>query len=179
MPRPRTKKDLIEASHANFAKLWEIIDGLSEKEFNTAFDFSDNSKLTEAHWNRDKNIRDILVHLYEWHQLLINWISNNQKGIETSLLPAPYTWKTYSEMNVGFWKAHQKTPYEKSIKMLNNSHKEVMSLIESFSDEELFSKKYFSCVGAYCVSSTSSHYDWAIKKIKTHKKNMKTSKKMV
>ncbi len=79
MPRPRTKKDLIETSNTNFQKLWEIIDSLSEKEFNTPFDFSNNPKLKEAHWKRDKNVRDILVHLYEWHQLLINWITKNRK----------------------------------------------------------------------------------------------------
>jgi hypothetical protein len=41
--------------------------------------------------------------------------------------------------------------------------------------EELFAKKAFSwtgttTLGAYCVSATSSHYDWAIKKLKNHLK---------
>ncbi|MDR3109584.1 MAG: ClbS/DfsB family four-helix bundle protein [Planctomycetaceae bacterium] len=26
-------------------------------------------------------------------------------------------------------------------------------------------------MGSYCVSATSSHYDWAMKKIKMHTKN--------
>ena len=43
--------------------------------------------------------------------------------------------------------------------------------IERFSNDELFSKKYFdwtgtTTLGSYCVSATSSHYDWAIKDIK-------------
>ncbi len=178
MPRPRTKKDLIELSNLNFQKLWEITQGLSEKEFNTPFDFSNNPKLKEAHWKRDKNVRDILVHLYEWHQLLINWITKNRKWEKTSFLPEPYTFKDIAPMNVGFWEAHQNTDYEKSIEMLKKSHKEVMDLIESFSDEELFTNKYFpwtgtTSVGSYCISSTSSHYDWAIKKLKKHKSNLK------
>ena len=46
-------------------------------------------------------------------------------------------------------------------------------LIEKFTNEELFEKKNFdwtgtSTLGAYCVSATSSHYDWAMKKIKAH-----------
>ncbi|MCR5436700.1 MAG: ClbS/DfsB family four-helix bundle protein, partial [Treponema sp.] len=30
-----------------------------------------------------------------------------------------------------------------------------------------------AALGAYFVSTTSSHYDWAMKKIKAHKKNCK------
>ena len=48
-----------------------------------------------------------------------------------------------------------------------------MALIETFSNEQLFAKSVFdwtgtSTLGAYCVSATASHYDWAIKKIKVH-----------
>ena len=79
-------------------------------------------------------------------------------------------------MNVGFWEKHQNTPYEKSKEMVKNSHSEVMELIETFSNDELFSKGHFSwtgtsTLGSYCVSATGSHYDWAIKKIKAHIKN--------
>lgn len=178
MARPRTKKDLVKASNSNFGKLWEIIDSLTEKEFSTEFDFSKNEKLKEAHWTRDKNIKDILIHLYEWHQLLINWITKNQKGENISFLPEPYNWKTYSKMNIEFWKKHQDTSYDEAAKMLKNSHSEVMKIIESFNNEELFTNKYFSwsgttSVGSYCVSATSGHYDWAMKKLKKHKNNCK------
>ncbi|PID78142.1 MAG: hypothetical protein CSB21_01565 [Deltaproteobacteria bacterium] len=178
MARPKTKKDLTEAAETNFEKLWKTIDSLSEKEFTTDFDFSDNPKLKEAHWERDKNVRDILVHLYEWHQLLINWVKKNQSGEQVKFLPEPYTFKTTADMNVKFWEKHQKTSYEESVNMLKNSHKEAMNIIEKFTNEELFTNKYFSwtgttSVGSYCVSSTSSHYDWAIKKINKHKKMIK------
>ncbi|GHS99751.1 hypothetical protein FACS189421_10780 [Bacteroidia bacterium] len=64
--------------------------------------------------------------------------------------------------------------------MLNESHSEVVNLIETFSNEELFTKKYFpwtgtTNLGSYCVSATSSHYDWAMKKIKMHMKNIKNN----
>ncbi len=65
------------------------------------------------------------------------------------------------------------TPYGDSKEMLYASHKKVMDMIEHFSNEELFESKHFSwtgtsTLGAYCVSATSSHYDWAMKKIKAH-----------
>jgi hypothetical protein len=82
-------------------------------------------------------------------------------------------------MNVEFWKKHQQTPYEASRQMLDESHREVMALIDTFTNDELFAKKAFSwtgttTLGAYCVSATSSHYDWAIKKLKKHLKLYKT-----
>jgi hypothetical protein len=76
-------------------------------------------------------------------------------------------------MNVEFWHKHQNTSLNKAKDMLKASHKDVMKMIESLNDEKLFAKKHFSWtgttnIGAYCISATSSHYDWAMKKIKLH-----------
>ncbi len=42
--------------------------------------------------------------------------------------------------NVEFWKKHQNTPYVDSQKMLKKTHKEVMKLIETFSNDDFFQK---------------------------------------
>lgn len=176
MSRATTKKELINTAMDNYAKLNKIISELTDKELSVPFDFSGDEKKKEAHWKRDKNLRDILVHLYEWHQLILNWVYSNQKGITVSFLPEPYNWKTYGDMNVEFWKKHQDTLLENAFIMLNKSHNEVVSLAETFTDRELFSKGVYkwtggTTLGSYFVSSLSSHYDWAIKKLKAHKKN--------
>jgi Uncharacterized conserved protein len=173
MARPSTKPDLIQAANDQFEKMWERIDSMTDEEQGKEFHFGDAPNRTEAHWGRDKNLRDVLVHLYEWHQLLLNWVGSNLTGKAAPFLPAPYNWKTYGTMNMEFWSKHQSTPYAEARKMLVESHKKVLELIEQFSDEELFVKKYFPWVGttslgSYCVSATSSHYDWAMKKIKLH-----------
>ena len=161
MPRPTSKSDLIQAANDQFAKLWTLIDEMSDEE--KSADIVPNE--------RDKNVRDILVHLYEWHCLLLNWIRSNTNGNPAPFLPAPYNWKTYPQMNVAFWEKHQNTSYTDAETMLKKTHKEVMALIESFSNEALFSKGTFdwtgtTTLGSYCVSATSSHYDWAFKDIK-------------
>lgn len=176
MSRPTTKTDLLTLANTNYEKLNILISELTEKELNTPFDFSDNPKKKEAHWKRDKNLRDILIHLYEWHQLLLNFVHSNQNGDNKPFIPAPYNWKTYGEMNIEFWKKHQSTSLEDAKNMLQKSHTEVMKLAETFSNEELFSKGVYkwvgtSTLGSYFVSNTSSHYDWAMKKLKAHKKN--------
>ena len=172
MPRPTTKQDLILIANEKFKKLWDLIDSMSEEAQNVTFNFSSDIG-KEAHWKRDKNIRDVLVHLYEWHVLLLNWVEANQKGGGQPFLPAPYNWKTYGDMNVEFWKKHQDTPYDKAKKMVKDSHDKVIKLIETFSNDELFSKGRFSwtggtTLGQYCTSVTSSHYDWAMKKLKAY-----------
>ena len=161
MPRPTTKADLIQAANDQFAKLWTLIGEMSDEE--KSADIVPNE--------RDKNVRDVLVHLYEWHCLLLNWIRSNTNRNPAPFLPAPYNWKTYPQMNVAFWEKHQNTSYTDAETMLKKTHKEVLALIETFSNEALFSKDTFdwtgtTTLGSYCVSATSSHYDWAFKDIK-------------
>lgn len=179
MGRPTSKSDLMSSAENNFNKLRTIIDSLTDVELNTEFDFSADVKKKEAHWQRDKNLRDILVHLYEWHQLLLNWVSSNLRGEEKPFIPEPYNWRTYGGMNVGFWEKHQQTALEDAFRLFKESHRSVMEHAEDFTNNELFSKGIFnwvggSTLGSYFVSATASHYDWAMKKLKAHKKNCST-----
>ncbi len=176
MARPTTKKDLVIAANEQYIKLINLINTMSREEQTKEFTFDIQGE-KEAHWKRDKNIRDVLIHLYEWHQLLLNWVDSNMKGNSKQFLLEPYNWKTYGDMNVELWKKHQNTSYDDSKKMLEKSHFEVMNLIEKFSNEELFEKGIFkwtggNAIGSYCVSVSCSHYDWAIKKIKKHIKSL-------
>lgn len=78
------------------------LDSMSDELQNASFGNEMATAGKEAHWNRDKNVRDVLVHLYEWHQLLLNWVNANCKGEVKPFLPEPYNWKTYPTMNVEF-----------------------------------------------------------------------------
>ena len=182
MGRATTKQELILAANQQFEKLWNMIKSMTGEELQASFNFGDNPKDKEAHWKRDKNLRDVLIHLYEWHQLLLNWVRANQAGEAKPFLPEPYTWKTYGQMNEVFWAKHQNTSYDDAKNMLQKSHDDVMAMIETFSDEELFTKQHFSwtgttTLGSYCISATASHYDWAMKKIKRHIKICKETGK--
>ena len=48
----------------------------TEEEKSKEYDFSGDDRKKEAYWKRDKNLRGVLMHLYEWHQLLLNWLKN-------------------------------------------------------------------------------------------------------
>ena len=167
MPRPTNKIDLLSASETNFKKLLSLVESLSEAQQEAKFDFED----------RDKCVRDVLVRLYEWHLLLINFIQKNLSGERSAFLPQPYNWKTYPQMNVQIWRKHQDTPLCEAKALLAQTHEKVMALTANFSDEGLFTRGHFDFTGklnlaSYVAGSTSSHYDWAIKKIKKHKKSL-------
>ena len=167
MARATTKVDLLASANGQFEKMWKLIDNMSEEQQVRTFAEEMASADKEAHWS-----------LYEWHQLLLNWIKANSNDERKPFLPEPYNWKTYPTMNVEFWKKHQNTPLEEAKAKLRESHKDVMALIDQFSNDELFAKGTLawtgtSPLGSYCVSATASHYDWAMKKIKLH---IKTSK---
>ena len=50
-------------------------------------------------------------------------------------------------MNVEFWKKHQDTPLEEAKAKLRKSHKDVMALLELFSNDELFAKRALAWTG--------------------------------
>lgn len=164
MARPTTKSDLLLAAEEQFTKLWKLIDSMSDAEQKATFCFED----------RDRNLRDVLVHLYEWHQMVKGW---HQIGtLEGNIPDVPgkgYTWRTLPDLNREIWKKYQDTPLSTSKDKLKESHLMILRLIEAHSNDELFSKGIYkwtktSTLGAYFIGSTSSHYDWAIKKIKKH-----------
>ena len=167
MARPTCKAELEQAASEWFAKLWQLIDSMTEEEQNAAFLFED----------RDKNLRDVLVHLYEWHQMVKDW--HRIGTLEGGMPHVPgegYTWKTLPALNMEIWKKYQNTPLADAKHMLRESHAMVMGLIAPHTNEELFERGVYkwtksTTLGAYFISATSSHYDWAMKKLKKHIKS--------
>lgn len=177
MPRPVNKAELIEAASTNYEKLLSLVNQRTDVEKETPYDFSDEANKKEAHWKRDKNLRDVIMHLVEWHNLMLEWVKNRENGSNKPFLLEGYNWKTYGDMNLFFYDRFQKISEEEALERFAESHQKVMDAIESFSNDELFSRSYYpwsgeNAIGSYFVSTTSSHYDWAMKKIKAHRKKI-------
>ncbi|MDD6039279.1 MAG: ClbS/DfsB family four-helix bundle protein [bacterium] len=175
MARPRNKQELMEAANLNYEKLMSLIEKRTDAEKDNSYDFSADEKKKEAHWRRDKNLRDVIMHLNEWQLLLLEWIKNREDGSNRPFLMEGYNWKTYGDMNLIFYKRCQTISEGEALERLADSHKRVMEALDTFTQEELFTNTYYpwvggSCIGGYFISVTSSHYDWAMKKMKAHKK---------
>ena len=110
MPRPRNKEDLILAANTNYEKLMTMIESRTEDEKSICYDFSGDEKKKEAHWKRDKNLRDVLMHLHEWHLLLLEWIKNRENGSAGNVFAGGVIYQYL--LSMGGRKLHRKLFYQ-------------------------------------------------------------------
>mgnify|MGYP000126432801 CR=1 FL=1 len=166
MPRPKNKTELLDLSQANFDKLMNHVNALDAAEQERTF--------PEGTLNR--NIRDVLGHLHHWHLMMLHWYEVGMKGEKPEIPAKGYTWKTTGDLNREIQRQYAKTPLEEVKGLLSGSHDDVRGLIAKHNNDELFEKKRYrwtgsTSLGAYLISATSSHYDWALKLIKKCRKS--------
>ncbi|MDO5608774.1 MAG: ClbS/DfsB family four-helix bundle protein [Capnocytophaga sp.] len=161
MARPKNKSELEELSSKNYDKLTALLKNYPTEQLDKEF--------PKQYMNR--NIRDVLGHLYHWHLIFLEWYSVGMKGDKPEMPAKGYTWKMTPELNRAIQKQYSNTDLDDIRKRLNGSHMKIQNIINKQTDEELFEKKKYAWTGStslgqYLVSATSSHYDWAIKLIK-------------
>ncbi|MDO4782108.1 MAG: ClbS/DfsB family four-helix bundle protein [Capnocytophaga felis] len=167
MPRPQSKEELLFLAEENYQKLCKFIQKLPENQRTTEF----------PNGTMNRNIRDVIGHLYHWHQLFLNWYVVGMKGDKPKIPKEGYTFADTPRLNKDIWEECQGVSLEKAIEFFEKSHQEVFKIIKNHTDEQLFTKKYYrwtgiTSLGTYLISATSSHYDWGLKLIqKCIKKN--------
>lgn len=160
MPRPTSKSQLVAAAQAGYDELMSRVEPLAGRE-EREFAFED----------RDRNIRDVLAHLVEWHRMLRRWYDEGMTGGKPAIPGDGYTWRTLPALNQEIWQAAQDLALPDVTSALARSHADMMTIIKGHSDEELFTRKRYrwtgsTSLGAYLISATSSHYDWALTKLR-------------
>jgi hypothetical protein len=165
MARPKSKAELLHLSSENYIKLNDFIDGMEPIEQHKEFPSG----------TMNRNIRDVLAHLHRWHLMMLEWYKVGMSGLKPAMPAEGYTWKTTPELNRNIWEFYRNIPLEEVKKLFCESAQQIQQLIEKHTDEELFEKKRYkwtgsTSLGAYLISATSSHYDWALKLIKKAKK---------
>jgi hypothetical protein len=168
MPRPTDKASLLELSEKNLGKLTSFIAALPEDLRHRRYE---NDELND----RDRTIADVICHLHEWHMMMVSWYDVGMSGGKPAIPAEDVTWKTLPVLNRRIFERYEGTELSEALKLLQESHKKVMDLIQKHSDEELFTKKRYAwtgttSLGAYMISATSSHYDWALKTMRPLKK---------
>nr|WP_306798790.1 ClbS/DfsB family four-helix bundle protein [Oceanobacillus saliphilus] len=166
------KEILLLDSERNFKLLLEIIDSVPSRKRSISIETQD----------RDKNFRDVVMHLYEWHAMLERWYREGMNG-DTPFIPAPgFKWSTLKSLNMGIWESYQDVTLNQAMKKLKLSHERVMDLIKSHTNQEIMIKKYYkwtktSNLYSYFAANTSKHYIWAIKKCEVIAKSIKEGEK--
>lgn len=161
MGRPKNKAELNDLSNSNFQKLMELVEDKVV--------VAQGMEFPPGYLNR--NIKDVIAHLHEWHNMFLTWYEEGMKGVKPDMPKEGYTWKTLPALNREIWISYKDHEFEDVVKKLKSSHAQMHALIDVHSNEELFTKKKYkwtgsTSMGAYLISATSSHYDWAFKLIK-------------
>lgn len=149
MPRPTNKKELLDLADKNYDTLMEKIKALPEK------------KILKPLKNK-RSMKDNLAHLTEWINMVIRWQKQGKLDINFKEMP---------RINAEIDKKHKTESLTKVLSDFKKAHGKMIRLISKHSDKELFTKKLYpwtgsTSMGSYFISATSSHYDWAIKKLK-------------
>ncbi|MDO9630021.1 MAG: ClbS/DfsB family four-helix bundle protein [Acholeplasmataceae bacterium] len=172
MRRFKTKEELILASEQTFSLLMKLIQEQSIEAQNQQFLFE----------YRDKNYRDVLVHLHEWHEMLFGYldVSLNQKK-EPIVPKEGYTWKEMNELNVEIWKKYQNTSLDDAKSLIVSSHVKLLYLILSLSDELLFERNQLKwasqTLADFIDHCAAHHYEWAIELVQRQIKLLNTYEK--
>lgn len=164
MPRPTTKAALQQAADAEFARLWERLDALPAS-------LRDDIAVQADIEDQSRNPRDVLAHLHAWHLLMLQWYAEGMAG-DKPAIPAPgHTWRDTPALNAAIWERYRDTPYAEAADLLRGTHARVREIIDAHTDAELFTKRHYpwtgsTSLGAFLVSSTSSHYAWGVKTLR-------------
>ena len=106
------KEKLLVNSENSFESLLKIIESVPSRKRGASIETNE----------RDKNFRDVLMHLYEWHAMLERWYREGMDG-DIPFMPAPgYKWNTIKLLNIEIWKNYQDVTLAQAIRKLKLSH---------------------------------------------------------
>jgi hypothetical protein len=117
------------------------------------------------------SVKDILAHLADWEQRFIGWYQAGVRG-EVVHTPAPgMNWGDLAELNQQGYEKHLNETLHEVLDYYHRSYKQILTLIEGMSDDELFNVGYFQWTGKkplenWVAANTSRHYNWARRNIR-------------
>lgn len=158
--KTKTKQELLESIRTTHAQL--------EKKF---------SQLTPEQmiWSgsmENWSVKDILAHLVDWEQRFIGWYKDGLQG-KCPETPAPgMTWRDLPKLNQVGYVQHKDDTLEDVLNQFENSYQEILALVESMTEREIFETGVYEWTGkssllSWIVANTSSHYNWARRNIRT------------
>lgn len=109
------------------------------------------------------SVKDFLAHRTEWGRMMIRWLHEARLG-ETPAVPTEkHKWNQLNELNAEIQRRFADVSLEVIEEEFKSVHDRLFTLIESTSEDELFTKDYYSFTGAsdlitYLNSASASHY---------------------
>lgn len=159
--KPTTKAELLATIQTDYQALQAQVDKLTPTQQAT------------PGVNSEWAVKDVLSHLMAWEQLFLGWYQAGARG-ETPVTPAPgftWGWKSLGALNHSIFLQYREQSPTEANQAFARSHAQVITLIQTLSEEELFTPARYDWLGkatleASIRANTYNHYRWAIKLIR-------------
>jgi hypothetical protein len=154
MPKPTTKAHLLAESQKEHEALEQFIAALTPEE------------ILQGDRIGVWSVKDTLAHLTAWEQMMLGWYSTGLHG-ETPALPAPgYKWNQLAALNQAIYEQHRDQPLAEVLDAFHTSYREATVLVESVSEDELFTPGFFAwtrpkALASFVIPNMVEHYRWA------------------
>ena len=154
MPRPTTKKQLLDEIERERAALDEFLSTL------TAEDMTRPDIL--GPWS----VKDVMAHLLEWEQMFLGWYKAGLKGVVAEKPASGFEWKQLPELNQYIFEKYRDQPLQDVKKRFRASYRQILKTIQGIEEKDIFTPKRFAwteklALISYIYPNTSSHYRWA------------------
>lgn len=154
MPKPTTKKELIESAQQEREALEALLAALTPEQ------------LTQPNTISEWAVKDVMAHLIEWEAMVMQWYETGKKGKMPAVPSAEYNWGQLPALNHAIFLKYRDKSLAEIQKNFKASYKKILKTIENIPEKELFTLKIYTwtnnnLLAAYFISSTSSHYRWA------------------
>jgi hypothetical protein len=168
----KNKADFFERTNEEWSKLQSLIDDLTDDQIKKVPSQRTGSmEKSGDSWSA----KDILMHLYEWHNMAYGWYEQGLKN-DKVIMPAPgYKWSELPALNKKIYDTYKDTSVEQSKKKVKATHLKLINLIKSLSEEQFLEPGQYKWTTKYSLSTylagtLGAHYKWAHDTIK---KNIK------
>lgn len=154
MAIPESKQELIEAINKNYTLLTKKLAAVPEQKAYLP--------LMEGHAKGTMmSAAQLVSYLIGWGELVLSWHKQEQSGQKIAFPEAGYKWNQLGLLAQKFYRDYQDiTDFKQLLSLLETNKKNLISLIDSFSNEELYGSPWHEKYtrGRMIQFNTSSPY---------------------
>lgn len=165
MAVPKDKDDLIKAIDVSYKKLMIELSIIP-------IDLTTKKELDGHSKNSLMSINDLLAYLVGWGQLVLKWHDKKSKGLEVDFPETGYKWNELGLLARKFYKDYERDDFKTLINKLEKTIKEIMKVIESKSNKELYETAWYEkwTFGKMIQLNTSSPFKNATNRVRKWRK---------
>lgn len=159
MTKQTNKNQLLKDIHTERNRLEKLLSTLPK------------SDMDQPGTNSTWSVKDILAHLVAWERFLLDWYQTGLQGRTSIVTPVGMSKNMIDKLNKDIYEQNKNRPLDVILSEFHTSYDEVLKVVETISEEEMFEHNRFEWTGSltladYIAGNTCNHYVWARTQIK-------------